>query len=264
MNYKTCILVICTVSVAHCQNNANPLMGLLSKFGGGLGGTGSGSGGSGSGGGLFNVLGQLGIGNALGSSQREREFNELLDASYNRCTAKGARLTNTERTCPDTPTLTRLIRERIPGELRTLARHVQKNQEVFGSYNATLRHCEARANDSCVSWSDLNKFMTAKGPGSWQATPATKREWQGTVTECGKLIAAERAECNRAMSILCAFSEGDHFACRPVASLKRPPNPPNANRAACDRIVQKLRTDELRERERQAEAEAEANNERFW
>jgi len=257
MNYKTCILLICTVSVAHCQNG-NPLMSLFGKFGGGLGGGGNAGTSSSSGGGVFNqLLGQLGLGNAgsvLGSTQREKEFNVLLDNSYASCTKNGYRKTDTGRTCPDTPTITLLIRERIPGEVRTLQRHVQKNNDAFGPFNATVKHCEARLNESSVSWFALNAFMTAKGPTSWQETAATKREWQGTVTECGKLIAAERNECNKAMSILCAFSEGEHFACRTPASLKRPTN---VNRAACDRIVQKLRTDALRERERNA------NNERW-
>jgi hypothetical protein len=267
MNCKTVILLICTLSLANCQNG-NPLMSLFSKFtGGGGGGStgGSTAGGSSSGGGnMFNqLLGQLGLGNAgsalansVGNTQREKEFNALLDDSYDTCSAKGYRKTDTGRTCPDTPTITQLIRERIPGEVRTIQRHVQKNDAIFGPFNDTLKHCEARLNDNAVSWADLNAFMSAKGNTSWQATPATKREWQATVTECGKLIAAERIECNKAMSILCAFSEGEHIACRPPTSLKRPPNPPNVSRAACDKIVQKLRTDALRERD--------ANNERFW
>jgi hypothetical protein len=235
-------------------------MSLFSKFtsGGGLGGggTSSGSGASSSGGGgVFNqLLGQLGLGNAgsalassVGNTQREREFNALLDDSYVTCTKNGYRKTDTERTCPDTPNITALIRQRIPGEVRTLQRHVQKNDTLYGPFNATVKHCEARLNDSTYSWSDLNAFMSAKGASSWQANAATKREWQGTVTECGKLIAAERIECNKAMNILCAFSEGEHFACRTPASLKRPVNPPNVNRAACDKIVQKLRTDAIRD-----------------
>jgi len=271
------------LSLANCQNT-NPLLSLFSKFasGGGLGGLGggggnaqtssgaqtslgsastsSGSGASSSGAsGVFNqLLGQLGLGNAgsalassFGNTQREKEFNALLDDSYDSCTAKGYRKTDTERTCPDTPTITLLIRERIPGDVRTLQRQVQKDNDAFGPFNETVKHCESRLNDSTVSWSDLTEFMNAKGDSSWQATPATKREWQATVTDCGKLIAAERTECNKAMSILCAFSEGEHFACRTPASLKRPTN---VNRSACDKIVQKLRTDALRN----------GDNGRFW
>jgi len=279
MNYKTCILLICTVSVAHCQNDApSPLANLFSSFtsGGGLGnlggnapvpsslGTGAtstGTGASSSGaGGVFNqLLGQLFNGNAgslLASSaentQREKDFNALLDQSYTTCSAKGYPKTDTARTCPDTPTITLLLRQKIPGDVRTLQRQVQKDTDAFGPFNDTLKHCESRLNDNTVSWADLNTFMTAKGNTSWQATAASKTEWQATVTNCGKLIAEERTECNHATSILCAFAQGEHFACRTPASLKLPTNA-NVNRAACDKIEQKLRADALY-----------ANNGGFW